>query len=74
MRHALNPLIIFGYFSIVIWVLEEYYAWAGFLAFMVFATIYVLVEWTSFNLRRLRELAGQHGDVQVRVLCGLLRD
>ena len=64
-RHSLNPLIIFGYFSIIIWGLEGYYAWTGFLIFMVLATIYVLVEWTSYNLRRLRELAGQHSDVQL---------
>ena len=64
-RHALNPLIIFGYFSIIIWGLEGYYAWTGFLIFMVLATIYVLVEWTSYNLRRLRELAGQHSDIQL---------
>ena len=64
-KHALNPLIIFGYFSIIIWGLEGYYAWTGFLIFMVLATIYVLVEWTSYNLRRLRELAGQHSDVQL---------
>lgn len=64
-RHALNPLIIFGYFSIIIWGLEGYYFWTGFLIFMVLATIYVLVEWTSYNLRRLRELAGQHNDVQL---------
>lgn len=64
-RHALNPLIIFGYFSIIIWALEAYYAWAGFLVFAIAATIYTLVEWTSYNLKRLRDLAGQHGDVQL---------
>ena len=70
-RHALNPLIIFGYFSIIIWALEGYYAWAGFLIFAVLATVYVLVEWTSYNLKRLRDLAGQHGEVQLIETCAI---
>ena len=63
-RHALNPLILFGYFSFVIWTLESYYWWSGFLLFMVFGTIYIMVEATCYNLKRLRELAGQHQLIQ----------
>ena len=64
-KHALNPVILFGYFSIIIWTLEEYYFYSGFLAAVVLLAVYAMTLDTIFNLQKLRDLAGQHGVVEV---------
>jgi len=64
-KHALNPIILFGYFAVIIWTLEDYYFYSAFLAAVLVLAIYAMVLDTMFNLQKLRDLAGRYGQVQV---------
>jgi hypothetical protein len=52
-RHALNPIIVFGYFATAIWLVEKYYYYSLFLGVGVIAAIVLMVEATKYNLARL---------------------
>jgi magnesium-transporting ATPase (P-type) len=70
-RHSLNPIVVFGYFAAIIWYIEYYYWYATLVVVLDIATIILMVEATKFNLRRLQELAGVVGTVQVMDPLGL---
>jgi hypothetical protein len=62
-KHAVNPIILFGYFAVIIWLIEKYYWYSGFLIFTLILSLYALVESTRYDHRRLNDVAGREGSV-----------
>lgn len=71
-RHALNPIIIFGYFAVIIWLLESYYYYSGFLILMLILSLYAMVISTRNDLKRLSDLAGRAGTVTLTGITAYL--
>jgi len=55
----LAPFFVFQYFAFIVWMIEEYWAFAVIILVITFVSIYLNTMEQLFNLRRLHELAGK---------------
>eukprot|EP01033_Poteriospumella_lacustris_P003949 gene3949-2808_t len=64
LRYLLSPFYLFQYFSVSVWIAEDYWTFALVILFITLIAIYVTAQESLSNLESLRALAGVHGDVQ----------
>lgn len=64
LRYLLSPFYLFQYFSVGIWLAEDYWTFAFVILLITLIAVYVTAQETLSNLKSLRTLAGVHGDVQ----------
>lgn len=64
LRYLLSPFYLFQYFSVSVWLAEDYWTFALVILFITLIAIYVTAQESLSNLESLRALAGVHGDVQ----------
>ena len=55
----LSPFFVFQYFAFIVWMVEEYWAFAVIILIITFVSIYLNTMEQLFNLRRLHDLAGK---------------
>lgn len=64
LRYMLSPFYLFQYFSVAIWIVEDYWTFALVILLITLLAVYVTAQESLSNLDNLRRLASTHGDVQ----------
>jgi predicted P-type ATPase len=64
-RHAFSPFYLFQYFAATVWLIEDYVLYAVLILLITIAAVIITTQETLFNLERLRNLAGQEGEVDI---------
>jgi hypothetical protein len=64
-KHMFSPFFLFQYFSAIVWMAEDYAAYAVLILVITFVTVYITTSEELFNLQRLKTLAGAEGTVRI---------
>jgi hypothetical protein len=64
-KHMLSPFFLFQYFSAIVWLCEDYQAYAFLILIITFVTVYITSNEELFNLQRLKTLAGAESTVRI---------
>lgn len=65
LTEALHPFFCFQYFAIIVWSIQDYWIYAIVIFVITVGAIYITTQESHANLRKLRELARIHSDVEL---------
>jgi hypothetical protein len=64
-RYAAHPIIIFGYFSVIVWGIQNYYWWCLIVGVGILGALYALTDATMFDFKRLEEMAAYEENMEL---------